>query len=556
MSTKPNTSQITYDTGSNKQDLNNILDTVVPIADYTALRNYTGRATQVRITADGIAGVFKHDSTDITSTDNGGTIIVSGTKRWKRHFDGSVNVMWFGAKGDGVTDDTLAIQTAINSAIGSVYFPEPTASYKITDSLIIDKLFLELKGDGEKTRIVNVGYLKPAIKIYSSYNAIGDMSIWGNGNAFGAAATTSHGIEFIGARNWHLSNLNIRYHGGNGIHCTGGVWVTSIDKCEIAQNYGDGINCVSPSGDALDQNGNNFSLTNSTVACNTGNGLNWKASALHVSGTVLEANKMHGLLVDCTGKTNSAYGINIVGNYTENNILGELKFISVSGTVMAGVHISGNYFYSIQNGPVAAITFAGPARSAQSVFIAGNSFVKGGTVLNLVDGGNCFRESCKVYAGEYNCVNMANASLSQLWRTDIICGAYDQTGVEWVNPAGPSSNFFSASSVNIYFKLNLSSNDLLLDIKFFVTSNATAAYSVSAFLKSRNVTTSDAAVTVFSATLQSDAGGGNKLFTFTPYQSTLPVRADMNKLYYLHLIFSPPSTGSLIQMNDPVMRVV
>ena len=84
MSTKPNTSQITYDTGSNKQDLNSILDTVVPIADYAALRNYTGRATQVRITADDISGFFKYDSTDTTSTDNGGTIIVAGTKRWKR----------------------------------------------------------------------------------------------------------------------------------------------------------------------------------------------------------------------------------------------------------------------------------------------------------------------------------------------------------------------------------------------------------------------------------------------------------------------------------------
>ena len=168
MSTKPNTNQITYDTGSNKQDLNNILDTIIPITDYTALRNYTGRATQVRITADGIAGFFKYDSTDATSTDNGGTIIVAGTKRWKRVFDGAVNVKWFGAVGNGVTDDTAALVAATlalqneqtldfgNGTYLISYQGTPYSS--INGNVVMDflnKSDIGLVGNGATIRVVN-----------------------------------------------------------------------------------------------------------------------------------------------------------------------------------------------------------------------------------------------------------------------------------------------------------------------------------------------------------------------------------------------------------------
>lgn len=75
-----------------------VFDNARPIADYTALRAYTGRAAQVRITSAGIAGFFYYDAADTVSADNGGTVIVSSNgRRWKRLFDGAVNVRWFGA---------------------------------------------------------------------------------------------------------------------------------------------------------------------------------------------------------------------------------------------------------------------------------------------------------------------------------------------------------------------------------------------------------------------------------------------------------------------------
>jgi pectate lyase-like protein len=67
---------------------------------------------------DGGGGLFYWDSAS-TESDNDATIVqISGVAigRWKRAIAEPVNVKWFGATGNGSTDDTAAIQNAINLA--------------------------------------------------------------------------------------------------------------------------------------------------------------------------------------------------------------------------------------------------------------------------------------------------------------------------------------------------------------------------------------------------------------------------------------------------------
>ena len=106
----------------------------------TDLRNFqpTVGGQSVEVLGHTIAGIgggqFYYDPDDTTSADNNGTVIVTGGgHRWKRKLDGHVTPEMFGALGDGVADDSLAVESA------SSYSPtEGLNHYRVTRPLIIE----------------------------------------------------------------------------------------------------------------------------------------------------------------------------------------------------------------------------------------------------------------------------------------------------------------------------------------------------------------------------------------------------------------------------------
>jgi hypothetical protein len=135
--------------------------TVATIADLLNVSPSTSTVVNVlnyHSDVEGGGGVFYWDANRDGGEHNGGTIIAStaqfppdwlvgnqqlwfapmtGTGCWVRQYDGAVNVKWFGAKADGVTDDTLAIQAAtdyVHLSNGGVLYVE-NGSLKFVGSL-------------------------------------------------------------------------------------------------------------------------------------------------------------------------------------------------------------------------------------------------------------------------------------------------------------------------------------------------------------------------------------------------------------------------------------
>jgi hypothetical protein len=95
---------------------------------------------------DGGGGAFALDVDDVTTADNGGTVIVAADGgRWRLIHDGRISIRQFGAKVDGVTSDEAAVQAAINAG-SHVWFPPGVC--KINATVVLHShLCIELAPD-------------------------------------------------------------------------------------------------------------------------------------------------------------------------------------------------------------------------------------------------------------------------------------------------------------------------------------------------------------------------------------------------------------------------
>ena len=143
-------------------------------------------------------GATGNDAGDITYT-QGET--GSQTRTVESKLQEFISVKDFGAAGDGVTDDTAAIQAACNAAAeGTLYFPAGT--YRVTGTINLTGLRLRMRGAGIGYGVnlgTKIDYIPTTGTLFDCtqnfYMSVHDMGIHGDINGTGSTTNTCFVID-------------------------------------------------------------------------------------------------------------------------------------------------------------------------------------------------------------------------------------------------------------------------------------------------------------------------------------------------------------------------
>lgn len=181
-------------------------------ASIAALRLRTGTGTsrptivavaQNYVAGDG-GGIFRLDSTDTTSADNNGTIIVDASgARWKRQWSGPLNANWFGNLATGFT---TAVQSAITVAgtYGTVEIPYGSYSLTGTLTLLTGQTLIGIGGRPTITR----AFAGTMINASAAVTNLTNLDIRGAGATY-SNTTTDIAVLYSNGSNYYQSMTNV-----------------------------------------------------------------------------------------------------------------------------------------------------------------------------------------------------------------------------------------------------------------------------------------------------------------------------------------------------------
>lgn len=308
------------------------------------------------VTDSGKEGVFKYDSSDVTSADNLGTILVtSDGKRFKRIYNNQVHASWFN---NGALLDFQILQNAINFTIS------------VEKTLVLEnKTYLLAAGLTIDTRDMS-SY--PTLSILGGGSSILKAE-FNNGTVFNCLGNVE-GVDNAGYVNLTIENLDFWNAGSNNIAINvDAIKTIDFNNLFIRGGFLDGIvlksvyasprirncriaSCTNSGIMTLGQVNNIEYSSNAFLSCNYG----FYASVN--SGTGLSTGELDSnsfYKCDFEGNTKSIYinspfgcaSLNIFNNHFEGNAGNEIEINNKTtlGDVIniGGINIYGNLFMGI-----------------------------------------------------------------------------------------------------------------------------------------------------------------------------------------------------------------
>ena len=324
---------------------------------------------------EGGGGTFYFDATKDKALHNGGTIIDptntadlatwdaaakttwftagTGTGCWVRLFDGSLNVLWFGAVRDAVVDDAQSINKAVKLAsllgIGTVYIPGGTYLLGTTDP--ISTMYYIVPEDN--VNIVGEGIDRTILKVKTGENTRFDGTtgpfIIATAQAQPLTNCTFSDITFDwnGANNL-LTEFSTRRNNASIFSLNGGINII-VERIKVKETPGN--QCVFfPASTDLGQQDitvkdsifldsgrglvGNYSMDHSSIYCN-GDRILYENNYFSAGQTIYgAAYEIHG--------SNSTAVNNVSNNYGQGFWIGsdfkDLENINISGDIHLNVY--------------------------------------------------------------------------------------------------------------------------------------------------------------------------------------------------------------------------
>lgn len=392
-----------------------------------------------------------------------------------------LNVKWFGAKGDGVTDDTLSIQRAIDTGF-SVFIPPGKYNVKelkgFSSGQIIQGISKAESWGGKNTQ--NITLLNG---IGSADNYVIKNNVWEDGILPTAITVKNLSIEGSGKTNGILVGNSSTIEGVKIQNCINGlskIKVSNVMNCQINGCTNGVMNAtdskITNNFIYYNEVGINFDYSNDNSIVN--NKIEWNGIGISltkavynlISNNIIDRNTTYGIY------TSNATNTTISGNQFERNLTNHLY---LHGSLF---NISTNSFFrknsednqSGRNAPeIAIFTKSIENSSITNNLVDGKMFNKTGT--DYTSGLNCF-------ANTLNGINPDNIYIS-VPETNAV---HDKDTKIII----PLPNYFDGALNNPY-------NVEIISQKILITDQNGNFYSNGGIIKSIYMSTSGIELTIF-----------------------------------------------------------
>jgi hypothetical protein len=359
------------------------------------------------------------DSSLVTYTPSGTNAVTTTVQAKLRQY---VSVKDFGAVGDGTTNDTTAIQNALNSK-SKVYFP--TGTYLVTAPLIVNGN-QAIIGDSQYLSIIKTNTaVSPAL--ITSSGVVGEVSIekiqlWNNGGT--ASINITDAVNGIGGycNQVKLVGNPCVVGTGEGINPT-----MSFDSC-IFNPTQDTSRLIDLSGTANTNSYNNFTVKNS-VLFGSATGVAVRITNSSANGLIQGIFIQNNVFETCEGgaiELRSPWVVDISNNYFDDSVAPIAPLINIDkqvGSIYSplNINISNNI-----GQPNVGVVFV---KQAGNCVISNNRFVE----IDVTGSDNI------TFIGNYGATNIVganatctilynNAKNSQLPNRSVINSANNQPG--------------------------------------------------------------------------------------------------------------------------------